>query len=117
MNSHNQEFINTYLAINANKYPKEALTTVTSILHRLNENQQAALHALPLKDPTLALLLSFFFGSFAVDRFYIGNILLGVLKLITIGGLGIWTVIDWFIISKQTRQQNLDLLLKFADQL
>lgn len=117
MNSHNQEFINTYLAINANKYPKEALTTVTSILHRLNESQQAALHALPIKDPTLALLLSFFFGSFAVDRFYIGNILLGILKLITIGGLGIWTVIDWFIISKQTRQQNLDLLLKFADQL
>lgn len=117
MNSNNQEFINTYLAINANKYPKEALTTVTSILQRLTPNQQTALHALPIKDPTLALLLSFFFGSFAVDRFYISNILLGILKLITLGGFGIWTIVDWFIISKQTRQQNLDLLLNFADTL
>lgn len=115
--NNNQEFINTYLAINGNKYPKEALTTVSAILKKLNKNQQASLHMLSIKDPILALLLSFFFGSFAIDRFYIGNILLGILKLITIGGLGVWTVIDWFIISKHTRQQNLDLLLNFANEL
>ncbi|KAI9488992.1 hypothetical protein BDB00DRAFT_845653 [Zychaea mexicana] len=47
----------------------------------------------------LALLLSVFFGPFGVDRFYLGYILLGVLKLITAGLGGIWWVIDVVLIA------------------
>jgi TM2 domain-containing membrane protein YozV len=45
------------------------------------------------------LLLSFFFGVLGVDRFYLGYTLLGVLKLITGGGLGIWWLIDLVMIA------------------
>ena len=38
------------------------------------------------------------FGIAGIDRFYTGSILFGVLKLITFGGLGIWTIIDVILV-------------------
>jgi TM2 domain-containing membrane protein YozV len=45
-----------------------------------------------------ALILSILLGGLGVDRFYLGYTLLGVLKLITGGGLGIWWLIDIILI-------------------
>ncbi len=47
----------------------------------------------------VALLLSFFAGSFGVDRFYLGYTVLGVVKLLTCGGLGVWSLIDFIMIA------------------
>lgn len=46
-----------------------------------------------------ALLLSIFVGQLGIDRFYLGYIGLGILKLITLGGCGIWWLIDLILIS------------------
>ena len=45
------------------------------------------------------LLLCFFLGSLGVHRFYAGKIGTGILMLVTIGGLGIWTLVDFIIIA------------------
>lgn len=47
----------------------------------------------------VALLLSIFLGTFGIDRFYMGLIGTGILKLLTGGGCGIWTIIDWVLIA------------------
>lgn len=46
-----------------------------------------------------ALLLSFFLGAFGIDRFYLGYTGLGIAKLFTFGGLGIWALIDFIMIA------------------
>ena len=47
----------------------------------------------------IALLLSVLVGSFGVDRMYLGQIGLGIIKLVTCGGFGIWWIIDIILIA------------------
>ena len=53
-----------------------------------------------VKDKIVAFLISFFAGGFGADWFYLSNghggyICAGVFKLLTLGGLGIWWLVDW----------------------
>lgn len=76
-----------------------------------DDSKQGLLHAVQFKDPTIALILSLLTGNLGIDRFYIGDTGLGIGKLITCGGLGIWTIIDWFMIMGTTREKNLMRLM------
>lgn len=43
-------------------------------------------------------LLSLFLGQFGVHRFYTGSIAIGIAQLLTMGGCGIWSLIDFILI-------------------
>lgn len=44
-------------------------------------------------------LLSVFLGGFGADRFYLGDVGFGIFKLLSFGGIGIWTIIDAMLIA------------------
>lgn len=59
------------------------------------------------KDWRITLILSIFLGVFGIDRFYLGKILTGIIKFLTLGGLGIWWIIDIFLIITE-RMKDFD---------
>ncbi len=63
-----------------------------------------------MKDPIISLVLSIVVGYLGVDRFYVGDIGLGVIKLITCGGLYVWWLVDIFTIMGKTRMRNYEQL-------
>ncbi len=103
------EKIDFFLTQNRKYLPKNKRASIRETLMGLSESKlkNVLMNAEDeFKDPTTSLLLSIFLGGLGVDRFYIGDVGLGVLKLITFGGFGIWTLIDWFVIQKRTRNNN-----------
>jgi TM2 domain-containing membrane protein YozV len=44
------------------------------------------------------LLFCFFLGSFSIHRFYVGKVGTAILQIVTLGGLGIWLLVDFIMI-------------------
>jgi TM2 domain-containing membrane protein YozV len=48
------------------------------------------------------LIVSILVGSFGIDRFMMGHVGLGIVKLLTFGGLGIWYLVDLIMIAMKS---------------
>jgi TM2 domain-containing membrane protein YozV len=56
------------------------------------------------------LIISFLGGALGIDRFILGDTGIGIGKLLTAGGCGIWALVDLFMIQDAARNKNWELL-------
>lgn len=61
------------------------------------------------KNPTVLFGFNIWLGWLGIDRFLVGDVVAGVFKLITLGGFGIWQLIDCFLIGSRARSKNIAL--------
>lgn len=101
-----QQKVDMFMMMNNKYLPESQILFVRERLLAADDSKEGLLHAIQFKDPIIALILSLLVGGIGIDRFYIGDTGLGIAKLITCGGLGIWALIDLFLIMNATREKN-----------
>ncbi len=94
------------------KLPEETLHIVRDKLKEVPDERRDEIISTPLIDVFTVLLFSIFLGNFGVDRFYIGDTKMGILKLL-LGWLtlGIFSLIDIYFCYKKVTQMNYETLL------
>jgi TM2 domain-containing membrane protein YozV len=102
--------VDMYMMANAKYFASHQLFQIREQLLSLDDSKWGSLQMVQFKDPTTSIILSVIVGGFGVDRFVIGDTGLGVAKLLTCGGFGIWTIVDWFLIMGRTREVNTEKL-------
>ena len=102
--------VDMFLMANAKFFESHQIPQIQQRLLALDESKWIVVQSLPLKDPQTSLIISILGGSLGIDRVIIGDTGLGVGKLLTCGGMGIWAIIDWFMIQGATREKNMQKL-------
>jgi TM2 domain-containing membrane protein YozV len=104
--------VDMFLMSNGKYFESFQLPAIRDRLLQVDDSKFIMLQALGLKDPITMLIISLIGGHLGIDRFILGDTGLGVAKLLTCGGLGIWTIVDWFLVMGRTREVNIDKLQK-----
>ncbi len=95
------------------KIPEMMVPQFTDRVKAMPEDKLTSLSAVPMKNPTTAILLAWFLGGLGVDRFYLGQTGSGVAKFLTCGGFGIWWLIDLFTATNRAKQANYTKLMMY----
>ena len=101
-----QQKVDMFIMNYSKYFEGHQIVSIRDRILTLDDSKFIMLQAANLKDPTITLIISIVGGYFGVDRFFIGDTGLGIAKLLTCGGLGIWTIVDWFLIMGRTREVN-----------
>jgi TM2 domain-containing membrane protein YozV len=109
-----QSKIDMFMATMNNKFPEEKLMLIRDQLIKLDDNKFSIIQSIQYKDPTTLLIISIFLGHLGIDRFMLNDTGLGVIKLLTCGGVGIWTIVDWFTVMNRTRELNYKKFVQIA---
>jgi TM2 domain-containing membrane protein YozV len=100
--------VDMFMMTNAKFFEGHHLNAIRERLLSLDDSKWGLVQTMQFKDPTTSIIVSLLGGGLGIDRFMIGDTGMGVGKLLTCGGLGIWTIIDWFLIMGATREKNME---------
>lgn len=101
-----------WFADNEEYFSEAGKSVIFSRLEDIDDQTFARLEKTKAKKPTTALILSVLFGMWGVDRFYIKNTGMGLLKLFTAGGFIFLWIADILTIKKRTIKYNNSAFLR-----
>ncbi len=102
-----QNKVDMFIMANAQFFESHQLMQIRDRLVQLDDSRWPMIQIMDFKNPTIMLVVSLLGGSLGIDRFIIGDIGMGVGKLLTLGGCGVWALVDWFLIMGATREKNM----------
>ncbi len=82
-------------AMNETQVEKNASASVTEAAKDTKDSKATKSHKSGSKSQLVAVLLAFFLGGLGIHRFYLGYTWQGVVQLLTLGGCGVWALIDF----------------------
>ena len=106
-----EERIQLFLMSYQKYFNVSKIPIITETLNSVDDTNFSSIASFKYRDPMLMLIVSIFFGGLGIDRFLVGDVELGILKLLTCGGFGILTILDWFKISERTREKNFETFI------
>lgn len=104
--------LDTYFIANKDKFPAEKIPLLKEKMATVDDSRYEVITSVELKDTTTMLLISIFLGELGVDRFMMGDIGMGILKLLTGGLCGILWIIDMIKISGRVREENFNKVME-----
>ena len=102
--------VDMFIMANGKFFESHQVAIIRDRLLEVDDSKWSVIQTLQFKNPTTMLIVSLLAGSLGIDRFMIGDTGLGIGKLLTCGGFGIWAIIDWFLIMGATREKNMEKL-------
>lgn len=104
-----QSKIDMFMMVNQDKFPLNQRDFIIEKLRALPEEKLMALSSLKFKEPSTMFLVSFLTGW---DRFFLDDVGLGILKVLTCYGLYIWWIVDLFSVKDRTMDYNFKQLVQ-----
>lgn len=105
-----QSKIDIFMVTNGEKLPIAKRDFIIERLKALPDDKFLTLSCVSLKDPGTMLLISLLTGW---ERLFLDDIGLGILKIITCYGAGIWWLVDLFSVKERTQDYNYRVLAPF----
>jgi TM2 domain-containing membrane protein YozV len=102
--------VDMFIMTNAKFFESHHIGLIREKLIALDDSKWIMVSTVQFTDPTTSIIVSVLAGSLGIDRFIIGDTGMGIGKLLTCGGLGIWYIVDLFLIMGATREKNMTKL-------
>lgn len=98
------------MLLNGERFSGKDAAEIRAKLESVSEQGANQIMSTEWKSPGKCLWFAGFLGGFVADRFYLGQTVLGIVKLLTGGGLGIWSIIDFWNGLPNCKKANLKKL-------
>jgi len=121
-----QNKVDVFILLMNGKIKTEKLMPLREQLLKLDNSKWSIIQSIKYRNPVIVLIISIFFGWLGIDRFIIGQEILGMIKftiMVAVCGINvfeseigiivvfnilfsIWVIIDWFLIIGKTKDYN-----------